>query len=133
MGWGSYEVIAERARHGPVARLMEQRSLEREQDRAEERARTRTRNREPNPYELDANGKRIFTEAHRQAISDGKKGMVFTDAHRKALSEARKGKRHSPETIAKMKETHRRKAQERRERERVLRLAQRAAEAQAHA
>ena len=53
-----------------------------------------------------------FSDEHRQAISNARKGIVFSDEHRANLSKARKGKKLSEETKAKMREAQIRRFKE---------------------
>lgn len=49
-----------------------------------------------------------FSDEHRQAISNARKGMKFSDEHRANLSKAHRGKKASEETKAKMSASHKR-------------------------
>jgi hypothetical protein len=50
-----------------------------------------------------------FSDEHRQAISNGKKGVKFTDEHRANISKAQKGRKVSEATKAKMRAAHKKR------------------------
>jgi hypothetical protein len=54
-----------------------------------------------------------FSDEHRQAISNARKGMKFSETHLANLSEAHKGKKHSEETKAKMRAAHKKRLENR--------------------